>query len=141
MDERPRPFHLARLEVVPEGPQVRVSEEAAVRVVGLSGAARQAALVVADFRAVGALLAVGLERRGQGRQLGAGARLRRWPLLGAVVLAHEVLDAMLGGVVRQVAPAGTRRAADAAVVCSQRRAELLLLTRARGGGPKLRVTP
>lgn len=77
VDERPRPFHLACLEVIPEGPKVRVPKEAAVGVVGLSGAAGQAALVVAHFRAVGALLAVGLERRGQGRQRGAGARLDR----------------------------------------------------------------
>lgn len=137
MDERPRPFHLAGLEVVPEGAQVGVPEEAAVGVVGPGGAA----LVAADLRAVRALLAVGLHGRGQRGRLGAGARLRRGPLLGAVVLAHQVLDAMLGGVIRQVAPAGPRRAPHAAVVGAQRRAELLLLTGARGGGPEFRVAP
>ena len=46
---------------------------------------------------------------------------------------------MLGGVVRQVTSAGARGAADAAVVRTQRRAELLLRPRVGGGGPEFRV--
>lgn len=47
---------------------------------------------------------------------------------------------MLGGVVRQVTPAGTSGPAYTAVVRSQRRAKLLLRSRVRGGGPKFGVT-
>lgn len=118
-----------------------VPKEAAVGVVWRRAIAQEAALVVAHLRAVGALLAVGQQggRRGRGRR--AGSWRGRGALLGAVVLAHQVLDAMLGRVVGQVAPAGPGGPAHAAVVGSQRRAELLFRSRVRGGGPKFRVAP
>lgn len=147
VDERPGPLHLTRLEVIPERPQVGVPEEAAVGVVGRRRVAAEAALVVAHLRPVRALLAVGLlllrRRRRQQRRggRGVGAGLGRGPLPGAVVLAHQILDAMLGRVERQVPPAGPGGAAHAAVVRPQRRAELLLGAGARGGGPELGVTP
>ena len=88
MNEWPGSFHLTRLEVVPEGPEVRVPEEAAVGVVGRRRVAVEAPLIVTHLRAVGALLAVGQERRRQGRKRGPGPWLGGGPLLGAVVLAH-----------------------------------------------------
>lgn len=59
--QRPGALHLTRLEVVREGAQVRVPEEAAVRVVGLPTSARrrrrQAPLVVAHV-GLGGVVAV-----------------------------------------------------------------------------------
>lgn len=138
VDERPGALHLAGLEAVCESPEVRVPEEAAVRVVGGRRVLVEALLVVADLGAVGALLAVA--RRWQGAQ----ARLRRGAILGAIVLAHEVLYAMDGRVVGQVAPAGTGRAPRAQGIGAQRRAELGGVVRgwgvaARRGAPELRV--
>lgn len=89
MDERPGSFHLARLKVIAKGPEVGVSEKAAVGVVRLRRAARQTALVMADLWAVRALLAVGKDggRRGR-RRRGPGLRLEHRPLFGAVLLVH-----------------------------------------------------
>lgn len=143
MDEGPGALHPTCLELIAERAQVGVPEEAAVGVVVLGGVARDAALVVAHLGAVRALLAVGGQQlgrqgglRGRGRRR-AGAGLRRGTLLGAVVLAHEVLDAMLRRVVGQVAPAGARRPPHTAVVRPQRRAELLLPPAVRGGRPEV----
>lgn len=90
VDEWPGALHLARLEVVCESPEVRVPKEAAVSVVGGSRVLVETLLVVADLGAIRALLAVpGWWERAQ-------ARLRGGAILGAVVLAHEVLYAMDG---------------------------------------------
>lgn len=98
----------------------------------------EALLVVADLGAVGALLAV------PGRRERAQAWLGRGAILGAVVLAHEVLYAMDGRVVGQVAPAGAGRASRAQGVGAQGCAELGGVVRGRGvatrrGAPELRV--
>lgn len=135
--ERPSPLHLARLESVRESPEVRIPEEPAVGVVGGGRVLVEALLVVADLGAVRALLAV---PGGQGPEAGLG----RGAILGAVVLHHEVVDAVHGRVVGQVSPAGAGRAAGAVRVGPERRAELgrLLrarLVRARRGRPELRV--
>lgn len=135
--ERPSPLHLAGLESVRESPEVGVPKEPAVGVVGGGRVLVKALLVVADLGAVGALLAV---PGGQCPEAGLG----RGAILGAVVLHHEIVYAMHGGVVGQVAPAGARGAAGAVRVGPQRRAELRRLlraqvVRARRGRPELRV--
>lgn len=94
MDKWPGALHLAGLEVIAEGTEVWVSKEAAVGVVGWRGMARKAAFVVTLLRPIGALLAVRLELWWWSG--GPGSRLSCRPLLGAVVLAHEILYAMLG---------------------------------------------
>jgi len=109
-----------------------------VRVVGGSRAVVEAFLVVADLRAVRALLAV------PGRRQRAQVWLRRGAILGAAVLAHEVLDAMNRRVVGQVPPAGARGPPRAQGVGAQCRAELGGVVRgrrvaARRGAPELRV--
>ena len=138
VDEGPGALHLAGLEAVCESPEVWVPEEAAVCVVGGGCAIVETLLIVADLRAVRALLAVPWRRQC------AQVRLRRGAILGAVVLAHEVLDAMDGRVVGQVAPAGAGRAPRAQGVCAQRGTELGGVVRgwcvaARCGAPELRV--
>ena len=140
VDEGPGALHPAGLELVAEGAQVGIPEEAAVGVVVLRGVPGDAALVVAHLGPVGALLAVRGRRLGRRRWGGrVGPGRRGGALLGAVVLAHEVLDAVLRRVVRQVAAAGAGRPPHAAVVRPQRRAELLLPGRVGGGGPEVRV--
>lgn len=96
MDKWPGALHLAGLEVIAEGTEVWVSKEAAVGVVGWRGMARKAAFVVTLLRPIGALLAVRLELWWWGWSGGPGSRLGCRSLLGAVVLTHEVLYAMLG---------------------------------------------
>lgn len=135
--ERPSPLHLAGLESVCESPEVGVPEEPAVGIVGGNRVFMKALLVVADFGAVGALLAI---PRGQCPEAGLG----RGAILGAVVLHHEIVYAMHGRVVGQVAPAGAGGAAGAVRVGTQRRAEFGRLLRAqvvgaRRGCPELRV--
>lgn len=135
--ERPGPLHLAGLEGVRESPEVGVPEEPAVSIVGGGRVFVKALLVVADFGAVGALLAV---PGGQCPEAGLGCGA----ILGAVVLHHEIVYAMHGRVVGQVAPAGAGGAAGAVRVGAQRRAELGGLLRAqvvgaRRGRPELRV--
>lgn len=135
--ERPSPLHLAGLESVCESPEVGVPEEPAVGVVGSGRVFVKALLVVADFGAVGALLAI---PGGQCPEAGLG----RGTILGAVVLHHEIVYAMHGGVVGQVAPAGAGSAAGAVRVGTQCRAKFRRLLRAqvvgaRCGRPELRV--
>lgn len=122
--ERPSPLHLAGLESVCESPEVGVPEEPAVGIVGGSRVFMKALLVVADFGAVGALLAI---PGGQCPEAGLG----RGAILGAVVLHHEIVYAMHGRVVGQVAPAGAGGAAGAVRVGAQRRAEFGRLLRAQ----------
>lgn len=126
MDEGPGSFHLARLKVIAEGPEMRVSEEATVGVVRRGRVTCQTALIVAHLRPVGTLLAVGHDWGRWRRRRGSGSRLERWPLLGAVLLVHKVLYAMLDGVIGQVAPAAPRQSAHAAFIHPQSRAVLLL---------------
>lgn len=94
MDKGPCSLNLAGLEVVAESTEVRVSKEATVGVVGWRGLAMKAAFVMTLLRPIGALLAVRLELWWWSG--GPGSRLSCRPLLGAVVLAHEILYAMLG---------------------------------------------
>lgn len=115
VDERPRTLHLAGLELVAEGAQVRVAEQAAVGVLLVlpagcaSGLGRRAALVVAELRGGGA--------RGAERLDG-----RRGPVTRAVVLREELADAQQRRVVGEVAVAAPRRPPRAEGVGSQRRA-------------------
>lgn len=97
----------------------------------------KALLIVADFGAVRALLAI---PGGQCPEAGLG----RGAILGAVVLHHEIVYAMHGGVVGQVTPAGAGGAAGAVRVGTQRCAKFRRLLRAqvvgaRRGCPELRV--
>jgi len=135
--EWPSPLHLAGLESVRESPEVGVPEEPAVGIVGGSRVFVEALLVVADLGAVGPLLAV---PGGQCPESGLG----RGAILGAVVLHHEIVYAMHGGVVGQVAAARAGGAAGAVRVGAQRRAEFRRLLHAqvvgaRRGRPELRV--
>lgn len=130
-------MHLAGLEGVRESPEVGVPEEPTVGVVGSCRVFVKALLVVADFGAVRALLAV---PGGQCPEAGLG----RGAILGAVVLHHEIVYAMHGRVVGQVPPAGAGGAAGAVRVGAQRRAELrgflcAQVVRTRRGRPELRV--
>ncbi|TNN43934.1 hypothetical protein EYF80_045871 [Liparis tanakae] len=75
VNERPGSFHLTRLEVVTKCSEVRIPEEATVGVVGRRRVAKKTPLVVADLGAVGALLAVGQERRRRRRKRCAGTWL------------------------------------------------------------------
>jgi len=86
VNERPGSFHLTCLEVVTECSEVWISKEATVGVVGRRCVAKKTPLIVADLRAIGALLAVRQERRRRKRYAGTWLGCR--PLLGAVVLAH-----------------------------------------------------
>lgn len=135
--ERPSPLHLAGLESVCESPEVGVPEEPAVGIVGGGRVFVKALLVVADFGAVGSLLAV---PGGQCPEAGLGCGA----ILGAVVLHHEIVYAMHGGMVGQVTSAGAGGAAGAVGVGTQRRAKFgcLLCAQvvgARRGRPELRV--
>lgn len=97
----------------------------------------KALLIVADFGAVRALLAV---PGGQCPEAGLG----RGSILGAVVLHHEIVYAMHGRMVGQVPPAGAGGATGAVRVGAQRRAEFrgflcAQVVRTRRGRPELRV--
>lgn len=131
VDERPGALHLARLEVVGERAQVWVAEEAAVGVVGGCGVARQAAFIVAQFWPV----AVFYVRQGRQRWDRGLFRGCNWhscgALLGAVVLVHATVNAMLGQVEGQVASAGPGSPTHAAAVGPQRCAELHIRLRLR----------
>lgn len=91
VDERPRPLHSAAVEVVAEGSDVRVTEHAAVQVL------QRAASVGGSGEEP--LLERAAVLRGQGAGLAGG------PGLGAAVLEQQVLNALHGRVVGQVASA------------------------------------
>lgn len=122
INKRPRPLHLARLELVLKSPKVRVSKQATEQVAGprvLWCAGEPCAcdgwrgLVMMEATVVVA----GLD--GHSRVRGG-----RGSIFGAVPLAHEVTDAQHGRVENQVAPAAFGGAVCAARVGPQRLAEL-----------------
>lgn len=105
VQERPGALHSASVEVIMESADMGVPESRAVLVAGgLAVLVEKALLIVADIERLEALM-VGGRGPGSGRRCGT--------LLGAVVLDHEVLDAVDGGVVGQVAPARASRLAGA----------------------------
>lgn len=140
MYERPGSFHLAGLEIITKGSEVWISKEATVGVIGRCRVPWKTALIVAHFWAVRALLAVRRELRWWRWRRCTGTWLGCRPLLGAVVLDHQILDAMLGGVICQITSTGTCCPAYTAVIRPQRYTELLLGSRVCGGGPKFCVT-
>lgn len=88
-----------------ESPDVRVPECCTVLISwGPAILVEEILLVVADIQRLETLVVGGWQAR---------PRWRGGSFLGAVVLDHEVLDAMDSGVVGQVTPAGASRLASA----------------------------
>lgn len=137
VNERPGPLDFACLEAVRKRPQVGVSKQPTVGVVGAQGVFVEATFIVAALGAVRALLAVTPGQRGEAR-LGGG------PIFGAVVLGHEIIDAVDCRVVEKVSPAGASRVVGAEGIGTQGSAELRSILsgrglRPRGCGQKFRV--
>lgn len=122
VDQGPSTFHFARLELVPERPEVRVAEQAAVCKLG--GLLLPAIPQRVDPALVAAQLGQAAPLRARRLHRGRGSRF------GTVVLCHEVVDAQHGRVIDQVPPAVLGRLLGALRVSPQRDAKVAAVSTA-----------
>lgn len=121
IQQRPRALDPAGVEVVVEAAHVRVPEGGTVQEAG--GAAVQPGKLAFVVAGVGGRGADRAERARAGQSGPAWRRRRRGALARAVMLDHEIFDAVHGRVEGQVPAAGARRAPRAQRVGAQRPAE------------------